>query len=250
MNFTRETGKTVAFRAIFCYTIFRRIAGREIPEKESGVLKYDFIADLDDYFCEKYANYDRLCVLKGYSMPKMQAVKRLEDGRDYAYTLPASTMRLSLQKEKETLLRELKEGLFDASFSFSFKPLSFWTRVKGKFKKKTFAKVLPEVLKRKNLTVEEVGAALPVDAVTWKRIATGKYEPTKNLLLSVAICFGLSDEDVAELMEQCELGFDFTDPKDVVAAYLITRKITNEDMVKAALEEYKISNLYLIWDKK
>lgn len=213
-------------------------------------MKYDFIADLDDYFCEKYANYDKLCVLKGYSMPKMQAVKRLEDGRDYAYTLPASTMRLSLQKEKETILKELKEGMFDASFSFSFKPLSFLTRVRGKFKKITFHKVFPEVLKRKNLTAEEVGAALPVDEVTWKRIVTGKYEPTKNLLFSIAICFGLSDDDLSELMGLCGLEFDYTDPKDVVTSYLITRKVTNEDMVKAAFEEYKISNLYLIWDKK
>ena len=44
--------------------------------------KYAFISDLDDYFCEKYANYDRMCVLKGYVMPKMQTTQRREDGTD------------------------------------------------------------------------------------------------------------------------------------------------------------------------
>ena len=34
---------------------------------------FAFMEDLDGYFCEKYANYDRLCVLKGYEMPKMQS---------------------------------------------------------------------------------------------------------------------------------------------------------------------------------
>ena len=57
---------------------------------------YDFIADLDEYFCEKYANYDKLCVLDGYRMPKMQTSEVRADGRTYAYTLPANTMRLAL----------------------------------------------------------------------------------------------------------------------------------------------------------
>ena len=33
---------------------------------------FEFLTDLDEYFCEKYANYDKLCVLPGYRMPKMQ----------------------------------------------------------------------------------------------------------------------------------------------------------------------------------
>ena len=29
-------------------------------------MTFDFIEDLDEYFCEKYANYDHICILKGY----------------------------------------------------------------------------------------------------------------------------------------------------------------------------------------
>ena len=64
---------------------------------------YDFIKDLDDYFCEKYANYDKLCVISGYSMPKMHASEVRADGRTYAYTLPPETMRLALQEEKSKI---------------------------------------------------------------------------------------------------------------------------------------------------
>ena len=69
---------------------------------------FDFIADLDGYFCEKYANYDKICVLPDYKMPKMQTSEVREDGRTYAYTLPANTMRLALQEKKAELLQTLK----------------------------------------------------------------------------------------------------------------------------------------------
>ena len=86
---------------------------------------FDFIADLDAYFCEKYANYDKLCVLPGYRMPKMHATKIDEFGRTYAYTLPANTMRLATQENKDELLKTLKAQIFDRTFSFSFLPLGF-----------------------------------------------------------------------------------------------------------------------------
>ena len=85
---------------------------------------YDFISDLDEYFCEKYANYDKLCVLKGYKMPVMQASEVREDGRTYAYTLPASTMRLAAQEKKAELLAALKERMTDVTFSYSFSILA------------------------------------------------------------------------------------------------------------------------------
>ena len=109
-------------------------------------MQFEFLHDLDEYFCEKYAGYDKLCVLKGYVMPKMQATKRLPDGRDYAYTLPASTMRLATQPKKAELLALLKQKLVDASFSFSFRPVSLWERITRGKKKKPFHKVLPVVL--------------------------------------------------------------------------------------------------------
>lgn len=33
-------------------------------------MTFDFIEDLDEYFCEKYANYDHICILKGTKCPK------------------------------------------------------------------------------------------------------------------------------------------------------------------------------------
>ena len=39
---------------------------------------YDFIIDLDAYFCEKYAGYDKLSVLPGYKMPLMQVENFLD----------------------------------------------------------------------------------------------------------------------------------------------------------------------------
>ena len=80
-------------------------------------MQFSFLEDLDEYFCEKYANYDKLCILDGYEMPVMQATKLDEFGRTYAYTLPAETMRLSLQKNKTELLKQLKTKLTDKSFS-------------------------------------------------------------------------------------------------------------------------------------
>ena len=82
------------------------------------------LTDLDEYFCKKYANYDKLCTLPGYRMPKMQTSEVREDGRTYAYTLPANTMRLALQENNAELLADLKTKLQDKTFSFSFTPLN------------------------------------------------------------------------------------------------------------------------------
>ena len=75
---------------------------------------YDFIADLDGYFCEKYANYDKLCILPGYKMPLMQASEVRADGRTYSYTLPSSTMRLAAQEKKTELLSSTLKTLYHA----------------------------------------------------------------------------------------------------------------------------------------
>ena len=208
-------------------------------------MQFQFISDLDGYFAEKYANYDKICVLKGYIMPKMQDTKRLEDGRDYSYTLPASTMRLATQKNCEDLIKQLKDGFSDTSFSFSFRPLSFWERQRDKFNKRRFKTVFPEVLKRRSVTLDEIKPRMNVDEIVWKRIENGRYYPTKNLLFSIALAAGLSDDDLNELMDVCALSYDFTEPKDVVVAYLITRGVKNPEMIKAAFQEYKIGNLFL-----
>ena len=99
--------------------------------------KFGFLSDLDDYFCENYANYDKLCVIEGYRVPKMQATERREDGRLYSYTLPASTMRLAKQENRAEILEVLKSKIKDKNFSFSFEPAGFFTRLL-KYKKYSF----------------------------------------------------------------------------------------------------------------
>lgn len=94
-------------------------------------MAFDFLEDLDEYFCEKYANYDHICILNGYEMPKMQTTERREDGTDYSYTLPASTMRLAAQRNRKDLLAQLKERMTDTTFSFTFRPLGLFARIKG-----------------------------------------------------------------------------------------------------------------------
>lgn len=206
---------------------------------------FDFIADLDAYFCEKYANYDKLCVLEGYRMPKMQTSEIREDGRTYAYTLPANTMRLALQENKEQLLATVKAQAFDKTFSFSFRPLGFFSRIKNAHSRYGFVRWLNAVLIKYNLQPAEAGEPLAVDSEIWKGICKGKYLPTKNVLLSLALTAHMSKEDTESLMLVCDYEWDYAIIKDVVVSYLLEQKVFNRDMVDAALNEYKVTNLFL-----
>ncbi len=206
---------------------------------------YDFLTDLDEYFCEKYANYDKLCVLPGYKMPVMQATRLDEFGRTYAYTLPANTMRLATQEKKAELLKELKSRLTDMTFSFSFQPIGFFRRIRNSFSKFAFAKNFKEMLKKYGLNFEKEGKNLAVSQEIWTGIEKGKYMPTKNLLFSVALTAQFTLEDLLALFLLCDYEMDYACPKDVVVSYLLTNKVYNSGMVEAALAEYKISNLFI-----
>ena len=206
---------------------------------------FDFIADLDAYFCETYANYDKLCVLKGYRMPKMQDSKIDEFGRTYAYTLPANTMRLSLQENKAEILKMLKTQLLDKTFSFSFRPLGFFARLKNKISGYGFVKWFKETLKKYNVTPIEAGEQLQIEPKIWKEICKGNFMHTKNTLLSLALTANLSMEDTENLLLVCGYDFDYRVVKDVVISYLLMQKVYNRAMIDAALEEYKVENLFL-----
>ncbi len=210
-------------------------------------MKFEFLSDLDDYFCEVYANYDKLCVLPGYRMPKMQDTRTDEFGRKYAYTLPANTMRLALQENKAELLETLKEKMTDKTFSFSFRPLGFFAKIRELFAKVTFKKTLKEVAGRYNLTVEQVGEGLDVSPDVWKNIVKGKFYPSKNLVLSIALTARLTYQETKALLEVSDYEFDYEEVKDTVIAYLLFKGIYNPAMVQAALEEYKVQNLFIKW---
>ena len=210
---------------------------------------YDFIADLDEYFCEKYANYDKLCVLDGYRMPKMQTSEVRADGRTYAYTLPANTMRLALQENKAELLIALKKQMFDKTVSFSFRPLHFFARCKNKFSKFGFPKYFRAVLNKYNADEKQVGEELALMPEICKEICKGNFLPTKNLILSMSMAMHFSLDDTKNLLAVCGYELDYSIVKDVVISYLLTHKVYNEDMIDTALSEYKVENLYLKREK-
>ncbi len=206
---------------------------------------YDFLTDLDEYFCEKYANYDKLCVLPGYKMPVMQATRLDDYGRTYAYTLPANTMRLATQEKKAELLATLKEKLVDTTFSFSFQPVGLFGRIRSGFSKYGFTKNFKAMLNKYGLEQSEACKGLSISEEIWRGICKGKYQPTKNLLFSLALTAQFSLEDTLALFYLCGYELDYTLPKDVVLSYLLTNKVYNSGMVEAALAEYKISNLFI-----
>lgn len=208
-------------------------------------MAFDFMSDLDEYFCEKYANYDKLCILPDYRMPKMQETTKDEFGRSYSYTLPADRMRLSLQEKKAELLAALKEQMADKSFSFSFRPLGFWAWVRDRFSKYSFKKLKGGVFSKYSLTDEQTIEGIEIAPEIWKKICKGGYYPTKNLIFSIALVHGISYEDTDYLLRVCDYGFDFTEVRDVVIAYLLSRKVTNRMMQKAALDEYAVENLFI-----
>ena len=205
---------------------------------------FDFITDLDEYFCEKYAGYDKLTVLPGYKMPVMQATKTDERGNSFAYTLPADTMRLAAQEKKEELLAALKEKMVDKTFSFSFSVMPFFTRVKNAVSKYGVAKNMKKILAKYGVKDSAVLKQVDIAPEIWKGIRGNKFLPSKNLLITLALTMQMSYDDAFALISLCDETFDFTIVKDVVVCYLLSRKVYNPAMVQAALDEYKVTNLF------
>ncbi len=203
------------------------------------------MTDLDEYFCKKYANYDKLCVLPGYQMPKMQDSKIGADGRTYTYTLPAENMSLIRQANKDELLKALKSRMFDSTFSFSFTVLPFFRRVGNVFKKWTSGKVLRDLLERHGLTMETAGEGLAIESEIWQGIYKGKFVPTKNTVFSIALTANLTAEETDELLSVCKYEWDFTLVKDVVISYLLQHRIYNPAMIEQAFAEYNIENMFI-----
>lgn len=205
---------------------------------------FDFIADLDAYFCEKYANYDKLCVIEGYKMPKMHASEVRADGRTYAYTLPANTMRLATQENKTEILKKLKAQMQDKTFSFSFIPLSFFAALRNKYGKNGFLPAFKKVLSAHNMTTAEAAEDLDVLPEVWKNICSGKFVPSKNLLFTMALTAHFTVSETEWLLALCGYELDYAVEKDVVISYLLSQKVFNGEMIKAALAEYKVENLF------
>lgn len=223
----------------------KRLAFFLVRWYNKNTMRFEFLNDLDEYFCEEYANYDRLCVLPGYRVPKMQDTRIDEYGRKTAYTLPANTMRLALQENKAELLQRVKEGYLDKSFSFTFRPLSLWRRFTNLFAKDSFLKALKTVANRHNLKAEEAFTALEMPEEAKKGILKGKFYPSKNLLLSMSLTSHFTEKETNFLLSVCGYEFEAEEVKDVVVYYLLLKGIYNPAMVQAALEEYGVKNLFI-----
>ena len=208
----------------------------------------EFLSDLDAFFCEKYANYELICGLPQYKMPKMYETKTDEYGRKVSYSLPKSNLRLAQQPEKAALLAAVKEKLVCRDFTFSFHTLSIFSAWKHRHSKIGFCKVAREIANRHSLTFEGLFEGTEATEEVMQGIIRGKFLPTKNLLFAVALYAHLSGEEVDNLMYVCGMDWDFTLQRDVVVRYLLDQRIFNADMVWAALKEYKVNNLYLKQD--
>jgi hypothetical protein len=208
-------------------------------------MKFQFISDLDEYFCEQYANYDKLCILPGYRMPKMQETREDDFGRKYSYTLPANTMSLIHQEKREELLAELKNRMSDKNFSFSFRPLGFFAQVGDAFSKTSFKKIFAEIARQRSIAPKTVGEWLAIEPSIWKKILKGSFYPSKNLLFAMGIAMHLNYREAKMLLNVCGYDFQFEEVQDTVMSYLLSRGVYNTEMVGAALEEYKLQPLLL-----
>ena len=205
----------------------------------------DLIADLDGYFAEKYANYDKICVLNGYVLPKMHYTDELPDGRKIARTMPPETMRLSNQENVEEKIAQLKSKFIDKSFSFTFMPIGFFERIQNKFYKYSFLNLFKQILAKCHLTFEQAKEGVEVSDEIWKNVKKGKFLLTKNMIFSLALTCPFSVEDTTLLLYACGFDWDYSLEKDVVIDYLLTKKVYNPAMVQACLEEYHIANLFI-----
>ena len=208
----------------------------------------EFMVGLDEYFCEKYANYDTLCGLDGYKMPKMQT-SEMRGGISYAYTLPPETMRLALQENKAELLQQLKGKLVDKTFSFSFYPLKWKERISNRLGVYGFVKVFKNILSTSGKNALDILDRLTIEPIIFKKVRKGGYLPTKNLVFSIAIAGELTKDETTRLLESCGEEWEFVHAKDTIVSYLLENKVFAPSLIKLALTEYKIDNLFIRLDE-
>lgn len=202
-------------------------------------MEHNYLKSLDEHFCAQYSDYVRLSALEGYKMPDMLTVGR--DGN--IVRRGAEAMRLNRQENCASLLQTFKENFTDTDFTFSFSFPPFTERVRDRFRKYTFAKVLPAVLGRCDETAESAGGKLSVEKRFWEKIVKGRLYPEKNTVLALALVCRMSVADANNLLAVCGYTLSNESVRDVVVGYLIEKSIFNEEMRDRCLAEYKITSL-------
>lgn len=196
----------------------------------------EYLIALDEYFCSRYSEYTRLSAIEGYEMPEVLYIEK--DG-NIARRDP-SCMRLCRQREKDVLLARFKSGLEDTDFTFSFAFPSLRARIGDRFRKETFAKLLPAFLERANTSWREVSGGLNIAPRYLDGIAKGRLYPEKNTVLAIALLAGMNFADAEKLLSVREFQLEETNVRDVVCEYLLRQRITNPEMRARCLAEYKI----------
>ncbi|MFQ9423109.1 MAG: hypothetical protein ACLR3U_03735 [Christensenellaceae bacterium] len=120
----------------------------------------------------------------------------------------------------------------DTTFSFTFRPLGLFARIKGIFAKRTF-KALPRFW-RDTARRGEAVKLLDIDVVTWSRICKAFTSRRKSPVFP-GPTVRMTPEDLEELFGLCGYELDYSLVRTPIA-YLLTRKVYNADMVRRALE--------------
>ena len=202
-------------------------------------MEESYISALDDFICARYSDYVKISALEGYKMPEVITVAK--DGN--IVRRDSSVMRLELQPERDALLKKFKDGLADTNYTFSFAFIPFRDRVRDRFSKYTFAKVLPDVLAHYGETGESVGEKLAIEPRFWRKIVKGKLYPEKGTVLALALVCRMQRGDVDKLLNVCGYSFAEDNVRDLVVEYLLSQSIFNPEMRDRCLAEYHITNL-------
>ncbi len=202
-------------------------------------MEYSYVKELDEFFASQYSDYVKIAAIDGYKMPEMLTV-----GPDGNITRKDSEfMRIVHQENWREVLANFKAGLADTEFTFGFSFPSFSDRIRDPFRKLTFAKLFPTVLKKYDMTPEKVGKMLALDEVVWRGIVKGKYYPEKCTVMAIALVCRMQTFDVNNLLAVCGLELKRDSVRDIVFEYLLTQKIFNEEMRDNCLAEYKIDTI-------
>ena len=202
-------------------------------------METSYLDELDEYFCANYSDYTRLSATEGYEMPEMLTVgaNGTIERKDEAL------MRLINQPNRMQVLCNFKRDYRDTNFTFNFCYPAFGERFKDRFRKYTFAKVLPSILAHSGETAQSAGEKLALEPKIWNAIVKGNVYPEKCTVLALALVCRLSMTDVNGLLAVCGFTLQNDSVRDVVVEYLLQQKIFNRMMRNRALEEYNLVSL-------
>ncbi len=197
------------------------------------------IRALDEFFMENYSDFTHLGAVEGYKAPD-----RIVLGKDgNMVQRPESVMLICHQSDPEGVLAALKRGLADTWFSFSFAPVSPFRRFRDRFRRDSFAHLLPQVLARCSETAESAGQKLSLQPEVWKGIVKGQYYPEKGTILALALVCRMSVQDAELLLDARGFALDRKNVRDVVVDFLLRQRVYSPVLRNECLREYAITGM-------